>query len=239
MSTPPPTYENYPPTWGDNAQSGDGSATQPQFGGGLATPPPPPPPSGSDRRGVLRLAGTVAAGLVGLTVMANVTRSSSSSPPAGDPGDAGGYEGGDPDDEAEVGDYTVTWPGGWTKDVSTDTQLVLTQSGATVIFRSYTAGDDATVEGEAKRLLKRHASGIGKQKTTSTSTPDKDADVEIAGIEVTGVRSDGDKMDASAYVALNEDGEALAVIALLPAKASEKLRRQLRSMRREFLDQLL
>lgn len=55
---------------------------------------------------------------------------------------------------------------------------------------------------------------------------------------MTGVRSDGDKMDASAHVALNEDGEAVAVIALLPAKASEKIRRQLKSMRRDFLDQL-
>lgn len=229
MSTPPPTYENYPPAWDAGVgTAGGGSGPQSASPGGLVSPPSRP----TARRVVLKLIGAAAAVGVGTMAVSYV-------------GAAAMFDSEDfvdgrerPGNEAEVGGSTVTWPDGWTEDVRTETQLVLTQSGATVIFRSYGAGDDATAADEAERLLKRHASSIGKQKTTSTSTPDEDADIETAGIEVTGVRGDGDRMDGSAYVALDVDGEALAVIALLPAKASEKLRREIKSMRRDFLDQL-
>ncbi len=156
------------------------------------------------------------------------------------PGD-GSFEPPDPDDDlsnqADIGDYTVTWPDGWTVDGTTDTQVVLVEGDSTVIFRAYTAGDDATATEEAQRLLNRHTAGLGKRKTGAAKK--RSGPVETATIEGSGVRGDGVRIDATVDVAVeSEERAALAVIALLPSDISAARRKEVDRMRRDFLDQL-
>ena len=153
----------------------------------------------------------------------------------------GSFEPADPDDDpsnqADIGDYTVTWPDGWTVDGTTDTQVVLVQGDSTVIFRAYTAGDDATATEEAQRLLNRHTAGLGKRKTGAAKK--RSGPVETATIEGSGVRGDGVRIDATVDVAVeSEERSALAVIALLPFDLSAARRKEVERMRRDFLDQL-
>lgn len=143
-----------------------------------------------------------------------------------------------PDNEEELGDYTVGWPDGWTVDGRTDTQLTLVQGEATVIFRAYTAGDDVTATEEAQRLLNRHTAGLGKRRTGATSKGS--GPVETASIEASGVRGDGVRVDTTVHVAIDsyDDRGALAVIALVPSGTPAARRDEISGMRDDFLDQL-
>lgn len=246
MSTPPPTFENYPPSADAGAGSGDGAdpieppRAQPRpvvF----APPSGPPPPPGPDRRSVLRWIGGGAAALIAIPVIASMQNRGQAGFPGGWDPDAP-----DPDDESEdlpdnqadVGDYTVSWPDGWTVDGTTGVQVVLVQGDATVIFRAYTAGDDATASEEAQRLLNRHTAGLGKRRTGATTKGS--GSVETASIEASGVRGDGVRVETTVHVAIDtgDDRDALAVIALVPAGTPAARRQEIAQMRREFLKQL-
>lgn len=246
MSTPPPTYENYPPAGDAGWRSTDGASPE-QPRAPLAAPTPPPTPPGPGRRTVVRLIGGGAAALVAVAIIANnQNRSARPDPtgwatgaPAEAPADEDDEDGEVPDDEIDLGGYTVSRPAGWTVDDSTDVQAVLVKGGATAIFRAYTAGDDVTATEEARRLLDRHTAGLGKRRT---GTPGRGSgSPESASIEASGTRGDGVRVDTEVHVAIgsDEDREALAVIALLPSGTSKKTRTEVTRMRREFLDQLV
>ncbi len=243
MSTPPPTYENYPPSGQDRVRSVDDTASSQWSAPTVAPLGPPPPPPGPDRRGLLYLVG---GGLAGIGVLAFAASNrnggitgapsdwSSSGPGPDDDDDSGDGAG----NETDVGGYTVSWPDGWEVDTRSDTQLVLTGGQATVIFRTYTAGDDATAAEEAGRLLNRHSAGLGKRRIGNTTS--SSGSVEKASAEASGVLGDGVRVTVSAQVAIDaeNDGDALAVIALLPSGISASRRKQVTRMRRDFLDQL-
>ncbi len=243
MSTPPPTYENYPPSGQDRVRSADDAASSQWSAQTVAPLGPPPQRPGPDRRGLLYLVG---GGLAGVAVLAfaasnrngGITSApsdwSSSVPGSEDDDDSGDGAG----NETDVGGYTVSWPDGWQVDTTSDTQVVLTAGRATVIFRAYTAGDDATAAEEAGRLLNRHSAGLGKRRIGNTTS--SSGSVEKASAEASGVLGDGVRVTVSAHVAIDaeNDGGALAVIALLPSGISASRRKQVTTMRREFLDQL-
>lgn len=141
------------------------------------------------------------------------------------------------DNEAELGDYTVSWPDGWTVDARSDSQLVLVGAGAAVVFRAYAAGDDVTATEEAQRLLNRHTAGLGKRRTGTASTTS--GSVESATIEASGTRGDDVRIEATVQVRIEpDDRTALAVIALLPSDTSTARRKEISRMRGDFLDQL-
>lgn len=239
MSTTPPTFENYPPA--PDAAVG-------AFGGGdpveaprvqpqqvVFTPPstPPPPPPGPDRRSVLRWIGAGAVALVALPVIASVRNGGDSGIPADGESQAADPVG----NETDLNGYTVSWPDGWTLNGTTETQVVLVQGEATMIFRAYAAGDDTTAMEEAQRLLNRHTAGLGKRRTGATNKGS--GSIETANIEASGVRGDGVQMEVTVHVAIESDGRnSLAVIALLPAGTSADRRAEVTRMRREFLGQL-
>lgn len=239
VSTPPPTFENYPPAWDADVRSTEGagpagtSAVAPR----PAVPgPPSPPPPGQDRRSVLLMIGGGALALVAVSVVArNMTDA-----PNGDPGGAASEEPEPPEPEnaTELGDYTVSWPDGWTVDGATELQVVLVQGEVTVVFRAYSAGGDATAAEEAQRLLNRHTAGLGKRRTGATST--RSGLVETASIEASGVRGDGVRVDTTVHVVIEPEDQrdALAVIAQVPSGTPAARRQEIDRMRRDFLEQL-
>ena len=242
MSTPPPTYENYPPSGEDRVRSVDDAASSQWSAQTVAPLGPPPPAPGPDRRGLLYLVGGSVAGVAVLAFAASnrggvtgaPTDWTTSAPGPDDDDDSGNGA----DNEAHVGDYTVSWPDGWELDTGSDTQLVLTGGSATLIFRAYTAGDDVTAAEEAGRLLNRHSAGLGKRRIGDATS--SSGSVEKSSAEASGVRGDGVRVTVSVHVAIDteNDGNALAVIALLPSGVSAGRRKQVTQMRREFLEQL-
>lgn len=242
MSTPPPTYENYPPARDAGARATDGAGPEQPHPPLVAPPPPPAPPPGPGRRTVVRLIGGSVAALVGVAIIRNNLDPSGGRDPAGwSTGGAPAEEEDDedtPENELGVGDYTVSWPDGWSVDDSTDVQAVLVKGGATAIFRAYAPGDDVTAGEEARRLLNRHTAGLGKRRTGTPSTASGSS--ESASIEASGTRGDGVRVDVHVWVAIGSDPDrdALAVIALLPSGTSTKVRTEITRMRRTFLDQL-
>lgn len=241
MSAPPPTYENYPPSGEDRVRSGDDAASASWSPQTVVPLGPPPPPPGPDRRGLLYLIG---GGLAGVAVLAFAAsgqgvisaQPSDWSSSVAEPDDDDSGDG--TDNETELDGYTVSWPHGWAVDTESDTQLVLTGGRATIIFRAYTAGDDATAAEEAGRLLNRYSEGLGKRRVGDTAS--SSGSVEKASVEASGVRGDGVRMGVAVHVAIDadNDNEALAVISLLPSTTSTARRKEVVRMRREFLDQL-
>ncbi len=244
MSTPPPTFENYPPARDAGPRSGDhgGASERPEQPlTPVFAPPggPPPPAPGPNRRGVLTMIGGGVAVLIAMPVIASIRNRNP-------PGFPEGWESGAapapdedepedlPDNQEELGDYTVTWPDGWSVDGRTEIQLALARGGVTVIFRAYTVGDDVTATEEAQRLLNRHTAGLGKRRTNATDTGS-----ERASIEASGTRGDGVRVDTTVHVVIDGDERnALAVIALVPAGTVAARRDEITRMRRDFLDQL-
>lgn len=238
MSTPPPTYENYPPAWDAGVRSAGGEGSEHPLPPPVVLPSAPPPPPGHDRRGVLTLIGGAVAALVAIPMIA----SSQIRGPIADPEGWESAEASDPEDdpdgraenETDVGDYLVWWPDGWSVDGRTDTQVVLVRGDATVIFRAYTAGDDATATEEAQRLLSRHTAGLGKRRTGAVEKGS-----ERASIEASGTRGDGSRVDTTVHVVIDgDDRDALAVIALMPSGTPAAHRKEIARMRRDFLKQL-
>lgn len=108
-----------------------------------------------------------------------------------------------------------------------------------LIFRAYTAGDDVTAAEEAGRLLNRHSAGLGKRRIGNATS--RLGSVEKASAEaVRGARRSSVEVTVSVHVAIDteNDGNALAVIALLPSGVSAGRRKRVTQMRREFLEQL-
>lgn len=234
MSTPSPTYENYPP--GRDTAAGAGSEEPPVRPPGLAVPPPPPPPaSGPNRRAVLGSVGAGVAVLAALAILVPNRGSSSGEPEASEAAD---YTEGVSDREAEVGGYTASWPEGWKVDSQAENQLVVVYGDAAVTFRAYIAGDDVTAAEEVQRLLNRHTTGLGKLRTGATTSGT--GDPETASGEMSGTRGDDVRVDVSVHVAIDteDDRDALAVVAVVPSRTPGARRNEITRMRRDFLGQL-
>ncbi|MFT4293865.1 MAG: hypothetical protein QM582_00440 [Micropruina sp.] len=255
MSNPPPRYENYPEQGEDELGRGPVFGEPPTNPAPLmnfGAPPPAPRSSGPGRRqffGVLG-GGVALVAVLGVVASSRGGMSGNGWPTGSDPtdwvpgADDDSTDGGDPDsNDADLGGHTVSWPDGWTVDDQSDNQLVLVGGGATVVFRAYTPGDDVTAVEEAQRLLNRHVSSLRKRGALETSRGRKDS-VETGAATVSGTR-DGKQVDAEARVVIDRSDEddtagggALAVIVLQPSGISEKRRKQIVAMRKDFLDQL-
>ncbi|MFT4218485.1 MAG: hypothetical protein QM619_15055 [Micropruina sp.] len=234
MSTPP-TYENYPPPTSSTGQSFDVD-DRPARTALPAVPPPLPPAPGPSRRGLLRLFGGGVAAVAALAIISSNQGPSTVGEPGTWPSEVATSDDKDyQDNEEELGNYTVTWPDGWTVDDRTDVQLALVRGEATVIFRAYET-DDETAEEEAKRLLASHTAGLGKRQNGRTTIGS--GSVDTASTRLSGVRGDKVRIDATVHVAIDIGGDALAVIALLPSDISAGRAKQVSTMRTDFLEQV-
>ena len=241
-STPSPTFENYPGSTSQPAEPGEWRDPAPRstsrlVPGRAPSGPPPGGPSDPSRRRVLAVIGGSVAGLAVLGILSSQHRESGPTWPV-DSASTSAEEPDDSENATDVQGHTVSWPDGWTIGDLGDNQLVLVGGGATMIFRVFTAGDDATAVEEAQRLLTRHTASLRKRSVVRTTKGGRGS-VETGTAAASGTR-DGRTIDAEARVAIDrdEDGEALAVIVLQPSGTSSKRQDQISRMRRRFLDQI-
>lgn len=240
-SAPPPTFENYP---GSTSAAGwlEPSPAEPArlVPGRAPSGPPPPGSSGPSRRRLLTVVGGSVAGLALLSFLTSQQPESVVTWPAdGTSASAEDPEAPDGSENAtDIQGHTVAWTHDWTIDDLGDSQLILVGGGATVIFRVFTVGDDATAVEESQRLLTRHTANFRKSSAVRTVKGGKGS-IETGTATVSGTK-DGRTMEGEARVAIDrgEDGESLAVIVLQRSGTSEDRREQIARMRRLFLNQI-
>lgn len=240
-SSHPPTFENYPEPPPEHATP-DPTEQHPAAASDwtpiTSAPIAPPQWPAVSRRNVLQVAGFGVAGVIGVSLFA-AQRNGSNAWPEGMPSefDPGG---GEPDDtdqggSVDVGDYTIDFPEGWTITAETDTTALITNGATTMLFRAYQAGDDATAVGEAARLLKKYATELRRPGAVTTKDQST-AEVDV-GVATRSGTIDAKPGDAEAWVSISREAEdALAVITLVPDAASSKVKREVISMRKQFLD---
>ena len=239
-SSHPPTFENYPqpPPQYPSPDLEQRPAEATDWTPVTSTPTPPPQWPSPSRRNVLQVLGLGAAGMIGLAVFA-AQRSATNEWPEGVPTDFGSG-GGDPDGSdqggtVDVGDYTVDFPEGWTITAQTDNTALISTGATTMLFRAYQAGDDATAVGEAARLLKKYATELRRPGTVVTK--DQSTTEVDVGVATQSGTIDGKPGEAEAWVSISREAEeALAVITVVPDAASSKVKREVISMRRQFLE---
>lgn len=229
---PPVTFQNYPLDPDATTEPEPPLATPKAVTGWQPTPPPQQPPSGPSRR---RVIGAVGFGVACLGLASWVVRDGSTEP---------GIDTEYPTSEVPlpnvvtVGGYEVTLPDGWdVDDQDLETIAVLSKGANRVTFRFFNTSGDATGAEEAQRLLSRYTKELKNQGKISTRSG-TDGDLRTGRGQVAG-RVGGKPAEAEARVVLSdEENTALAVITVVLDNASDAVRKQVATMRDEFLDQL-
>lgn len=149
-------------------------------------------------------------------------------------------EGDESERTVDLDGYEVQWPEGWNlDDYDGGSSATLTRGDNTVVFRSFSPSSDATAAEEAQRLLTRHTADLTSLGTVKTTTATTRRDETRAASARTTGRSDGDPVSVTSHVLIDdEEGQALAVIAVVLDSASDEVRAEVTEMRVRFLDLL-